>query len=83
MAPRTRQSQTKASVTVESTPGQENKAPISFENSKVNTSTRSQSRVPARRVLPGSKTQAGKSNHICKERGDLRIRMISTWETHL
>ncbi|KAN0134201.1 hypothetical protein V8E53_007973 [Lactarius tabidus] len=53
MAPRTRRSQSKG--TVVNTPSVENDSPIPFDSStpvNVNTSTRS--RVPARRVLPGS-----------------------------
>ena len=81
MAPRTRRAQTMQMV---SAPGTENESPVSLETSTpVNTST--QSRVPARMVLPESQSQIprqGKSAHNYTETG-LRLGAISIWETYL
>ena len=85
MAPRTRQSQTKG--TAVSTMGNENEHPIPFQTSNLaNVSTSMQSRVPARRVIPGNPNQsqhAGKSSLNLQSETVIRLAIKSTRETHL
>src|ERR1700677_1571378 len=70
MAPRTRKAQTKG--TAVGATGSENEPPIPFQTTTLaNISTSTQSKVPARRVIPGNPNQsqhAGRSSLICRER---------------
>jgi hypothetical protein len=70
MAPRTRNAQTKG--TAVSTMGSENEPPIPFQTSTLaNINTSNQTKVQARRVIPGNPNQsqhAGRSSLICRER---------------
>ena len=85
MAPHTRQSQTKG--TAVSTMGNENEHPIPFQTSNLaNVSTSMQSRVPARRVIPGNPNQSqhvGKSSLNLQSETVIRLAIKSTRETHL